>query len=665
VRVDKLQPIALVAAFAVATGGVAWAGTSHPRTTTCDTPAVPCIGGDNTAAGPGISGTSAGIGVEGTSAKTHPGVSATTVGAPALLGFSVSGNGAQGSSTASNGVFGTTSAAKAAAIIAKAQGKIPNKPAYAVSGTDPAGSGVVASGALAFNGLALATCPQDPYNIDCGFIPPHYPFRVNYLPIAALGVTGTGVAPPVVLRNAKGQIVFEVDDVGNVFFAGTLSCPKAALELTDTSKNPNVMYWVCQNNSQGYTPFARKYTPAEYDGQATLAGGEVRVGLDPDYAAGIDAAAHYRVFLTPLGDATGSLFVARQDAGGFVVRERGSQRAPLAFAYRIVATRAGGSTGSSTAASTDRDSPQATTPASIANGADFTSRSEAPDAIIPSVNPTPCAAATACVEGINTGAGAAVEGISRTGYGVVGSTTGLKAAGVEGIGVGAPGAFGSSTSSYGLSATSTTGIGVAGSTVAKTGAGVLGETAAAGGIGIEAVSTSGGGVFGSGAQSFSGTGPVRISGYGASVTNPTIPGPPLMIVRERADVFVVDYAGDPGYTGLWHCPSQYFLDLTPITGGATCLAQDPNSTPGKSRVERAGEARLTNGAAAIALDPAIARRLDPSQSYSVTLTPEGDSTGALYVASQSPSGFVVREHGGRSSIAFEYDLVAHVRDNSQ
>lgn len=662
-RCNKIQPIAAIAAFAVATGGVAWAGAVYPLTTTCDTPVLPCLGGDNLAAGPGVSGTSLGIGVEGTSAKTHPGVSATTVGVPALLGSSVSGTGAQGSSTASNGVFGTTSAVKGAAIVAKAQGKIPNKPAYAVSGTDAAGSGVAASGAVAFNGVALATCPQDIYNIDCGFIPPHSPFRVNYLPIAALGVTGTGTQPPVVLRNAKGQIVFEVDDVGNVFFAGTLSCPKAALELTDTAKNPVVTYWVCQNNSQGYTPFARKYAPAEYDGRATLVGSAVRIGLDPGYAAGIDATGGYRVFLTALGDAAGPLFVAQQDATGFVVRERTAQNGPLAFAYRIVAGRDGGTVTSSPAASADSDPVTATTLATIEDSNRIPSESETSQSV-PSVNPTPCAAATACIEAINTGAGAAVEGESKTGYGVVGTTTGLKGAGVEGIGVAAPGALGSSTSSYGLSATSTAGVGLAGSTIAKTGAGVLGETAAAGGIGIEAVSASGAGVFGSGAQSFSGLGPVRITGYGASITNPGIPGPPLMIVRDRTDVFVVDYYGEPGYTGLWHCPSQYFLDTTPVTGGATCLAQDPNAKQGKTSLERAGEARLTGGSAFVSLDPAIARQLDPAQPYNVTLTPEGDSTGSLYVASQGPGGFVVREHGGRSSVAFEFDIVADVAATS-
>jgi hypothetical protein len=642
------KPAALLAALALGTGGIAWAGIVHSHVT-CDTPVAACIEGENTAAGPGVSGTSAGIGVEGTSTKTQPGVSSTTVAARALLATSVSGTAAQGSSSTADGVLGT-SAAKTKAILAIAAGNVAGKPAYAASGTAVAGSGVVARGATAFSGVAHASCPQDIYNIDCGFIPPHFPFRVNYLPYAALAVTGKGVQPPVVLRNVKGQIVFEVDDVGNVFFAGTLSCPNTALQLTDTAKNPVVTYWVCQNSeTQGYSPFLRKHEPAEFDGLATLAGGVARVALTQDYASEINAAAGYRVFLTPLGDAAGPLFVATQDAGGFVVRERSEQRAPLAFAYRIVATRSGEPRPVSLDVPATTESTDAATLSPDAAGANVAG---------PLAAPTTCASATACVAATNTGAGAAIEGTSKTGFGVVGSSAALKGVGVEGIGGAAAGVFGSSTSSFGLEAISKTGTGLVGASNSK--AGVYGDATAAGGIGIEAISASGAGVYGSGVQSFSGTGPVKITGTGADVNNVNITGAPLMIVRERADVFVVDYAGSPGYTGLWHCPSQYFVDATPVTGGATCLAQDPNASKGTTRVESAGEARLVDGSAVVGLDPSIARRLDRSQPYSINLTPEGDTKGSLYVASLGPSGFTVREHGGRSSIAFEYDVVAHV-----
>jgi hypothetical protein len=75
-------------------------------------------------------------------------------------------------------------------------------------------------------------------------------------------------------------------------------------------------------------------------------------------------------------------------------------------------------------------------------------------------------------------------------------------------------------------------------------------------------------------------------------------------------------------------------------------------------LEDFGEAQLTNGVASVALDPKFAASLDESARYLVTLTPEGDCRG-LYVASQSAGGFVVRElQGGRSSVAFNFRIVA-------
>jgi hypothetical protein len=75
-------------------------------------------------------------------------------------------------------------------------------------------------------------------------------------------------------------------------------------------------------------------------------------------------------------------------------------------------------------------------------------------------------------------------------------------------------------------------------------------------------------------------------------------------------------------------------------------------------LEDFGEARLTDGVASVALDPKFAAAIDGSTRYLVTLTPEGDCRG-LYVASQTPSGFTVRElQGGRSSVAFNFRIVA-------
>jgi hypothetical protein len=77
-------------------------------------------------------------------------------------------------------------------------------------------------------------------------------------------------------------------------------------------------------------------------------------------------------------------------------------------------------------------------------------------------------------------------------------------------------------------------------------------------------------------------------------------------------------------------------------------------------MEDFGEGRLVNGQATIPLDRTFASTIDPTRSYLVFITPEGDSPGHLYVASKSGSGFVVRESSnGHSTLPFEYRIVAH------
>ncbi len=636
------KSIAFFAALTcVATAGAAWATVAR-AIVTCNS-ASPCTGGSNTAAGIGIDGASvAGIGVEGASTKTNPGIWASTVAAAALAGKSVSGAGAQGTSTSSDGVLATTSAAKSAAIVAEATAKTP---AYAVSGIAPAGTGIAASGVTAFSGVASANCFASPAGVCFTNAPP---VRFNSFAVTALTVHAVGTQTPLVLLDAKGQVVFSVDPAGTVFFAGKLNCPLIAQELVDASQGLDI--WICQGAD--YSPLVRGRggNPAEFDGQAVVAGGVARIALPPDDAAKV--AGGYRVFLTPLGDTAGSLFVDGQSAQGFTVRERGTSAATTPFAYRVVAAQPAPS---ASLAAFGGDAETLLPGSAAAAGAALTPALE-PQAV-PLV--TTCASASACVEGNNTGTGPAVLGQSKTGYGVVGTTQSGAGAGVLGSAVAAAGAYGTSASGYGLRASSTSGTGLAGTTSSKTAAGVLGQSSAAGGIGITAVSTSGTAVYGSGIRSFSGIGGVTVTGKG---------GAPLLIVRSATnrDVFSVDTYGTLGFGGIFNCPAAYRKVTDTVDGfyGLTCQAQNPNAKAGKARVERIGEARLVDGVASVALDPAFARRLDPSQPYGVTLTPEGDSAGWLYVASRTPNGFTVREHGGHSSLAFEYDAVADVPDTA-
>jgi hypothetical protein len=74
-------------------------------------------------------------------------------------------------------------------------------------------------------------------------------------------------------------------------------------------------------------------------------------------------------------------------------------------------------------------------------------------------------------------------------------------------------------------------------------------------------------------------------------------------------------------------------------------------------VEDMGEARLTLGSADVRLDPRFGGTMDRGRPYMVFLTPQGDTAG-LYVTRKTADGFTVREHAGRSNIAFDYRIVA-------
>ena len=79
----------------------------------------------------------------------------------------------------------------------------------------------------------------------------------------------------------------------------------------------------------------------------------------------------------------------------------------------------------------------------------------------------------------------------------------------------------------------------------------------------------------------------------------------------------------------------------------------------RATIEDTGTSRLMNGEGAVRFDAAFARTLDLRQGYQVFLTPDGDTRG-LYVAAKYDGGFIVREtEHGRSSIDFDYRVVAH------
>ena len=71
-----------------------------------------------------------------------------------------------------------------------------------------------------------------------------------------------------------------------------------------------------------------------------------------------------------------------------------------------------------------------------------------------------------------------------------------------------------------------------------------------------------------------------------------------------------------------------------------------------------GSGTLTNGVATVTLDPTFAQTVNATNEYHVFLTPKGESEG-LYVSNETPQRFEVHEQrGGRSSVAFDYRIVA-------
>ncbi|MBD5604018.1 MAG: hypothetical protein IAI48_02855 [Candidatus Eremiobacteraeota bacterium] len=290
-----------------------------------------------------------------------------------------------------------------------------------------------------------------------------------------------------------------------------------------------------------------------------------------------------------------------------------------------------------------------------------------------------------CFDVTNTSSGVAVYGTSKNGTGLRGASTsnfGLKATSTSSDGV-----FGQSSSgAAGVAGTMKDGNGVYGYTTGTGGTGVLGESA---GIGVYGYSSGGPGIFASSdsgiyaleAYGNSGTDGAYISsthvgvvsnstngpsfygrdsdGYGADIEGtyigivgraPASGGYPLALTDEKSNVvFQVDGQGNV----LYHGGLNSFARLH--DGGSASTFGVATSAP---TLEDTGTAQLAGGASSVRLDPTFAAALDTTTPYRVFITPHGDSRG-LYVAGEMPAGFSVREsQGGRSSMTFDYRIVA-------
>jgi hypothetical protein len=92
-------------------------------------------------------------------------------------------------------------------------------------------------------------------------------------------------------------------------------------------------------------------------------------------------------------------------------------------------------------------------------------------------------------------------------------------------------------------------------------------------------------------------------------------------------------------------------------GGARKVSLYAMQSP-ENWFEDAGSTQLSNGSVRVELDAAFAQTVNTGVDYHVFLTPNGDCKG-LYVSQKTATSFEVHElGGGRSSIAFDYRIMA-------
>ena len=244
---------------------------------------------------------------------------------------------------------------------------------------------------------------------------------------------------------------------------------------------------------------------------------------------------------------------------------------------------------------------------------------------------------------------AGVAGTSAGGYGVEGTTTG-DGSGVAGFSMTGVGVYGSSPGSYGL----------------------LGTASA---IGAEGSSATGIGVVADGAATPE---PGGVDGPPALEVSADNGAPAIKVAGNTGDVLSLDAAGNLILSGNLVVDGNLSVGGTSTTC-ASCPAPlaRPQRTAANTSVgtyaseqtvgsiEDLGESRLVDGAAYVRLDPAFAAASSPDSTYLVFITPQGESNG-LYVAQKTRAGFAVRENGGgRSTLAFDYRIVAKPYGSSE
>jgi len=283
------------------------------------------------------------------------------------------------------------------------------------------------------------------------------------------------------------------------------------------------------------------------------------------------------------------------------------------------------------------------------------------------------------VRGDDAGSGSGVVGTSAAGYGVSGSGgfvgvygvtlgSGGSANGVQGASTNATAVRGDdSGSGTGVVGTSTKGYGVFGLSsnlsLNQPATGVVGRGPNLSSMGSQfgPASINGvwgdGGVFGTGVFGTSDEGPAGTFlnkselSYALQAQNDSATGNLFSALNVANNNYcVINYGGHLSCSGGTHV-------VVPIDRGARKVALSAIESP-KNWFEDFGSAQLASGSAVVMLDSDFIQTVNSAMEYHVFLTPNGDCNG-LYATQKTATSFEVHElHGGSSSVAFDYRIVA-------
>src|SRR5215469_956850 len=260
--------------------------------------------------------------------------------------------------------------------------------------------------------------------------------------------------------------------------------------------------------------------------------------------------------------------------------------------------------------------------------------------------------------------------VSKTGIGLVGITDRTS----NNVNFGAAGVLGQDTSLQG----GTQNRGIEGDS--QMGYGSLGFTFnASGTTGVSRAGVLGvddsldGGTLNVGVEAFAhGTGVLAFSdaplAHGGSPQAPAI----MAICGGGGPAFIANdgMSSPSGDVASLDCAGNLILAGSVVQGGSPLLKTNTPSGPvatyaarsTRPAIEDDGEAQMVNGYAQVAIDRAFGATIDRGVPYLVFITPDGPNQG-LYVLNKTPSGFSVRENGsGRSSLTFDYRIVAAPAD---